>query len=179
MSETLAPGSTQSGSASTRDADPVAGATRTDPSPFARYPHGGRIPFGKHGGDNARRGYGRRLHLLTGERRCAYCGLDLYADYERWLLLQVDHVVPTGVARQLAIPVAFTENPINLVLACAGCNGFDNRYIDIAEPRADWDLDGFLALRDATFAVRFERIAARRAAERAFFDEERRRLDRA
>ena len=54
--------------------------------------------------------------------------LDLFADYHRWLLLPVDHVVPAGVARGLEIPAAIYEDAINLVLACAGCNGFDNRY---------------------------------------------------
>ncbi len=144
--------------------------------PFARYPSGGRVLLGRIGGANARREYGRRLHLLTGERCCAYCGLDLYARYETWLLLQVDHVVPVGVAKALGIPDVFVSDAINLVLACAGCNGFDNRYLAGVEPRTDWDLDAFLALREATFAARYERIAARRAIESAYFEQERDRL---
>lgn len=173
MSESHPFGVAQVGPASPEEADP---STPTAAPSFVRYPQGGRVLLGARCGANARREYGRQLHLLTGERCCAYCGLDLYASYEHWLLLQIDHVVPSGMARALGIPAAFFEDAINLVLACAGCNGFDNRYVDAAEPRADWDLDAFLALRDATFIVRYERIAARRALERVFFDQERARL---
>lgn len=168
MSEPLPGAWGEAGPAPATDAGPADGLAAIVAAPFSRYPAGGRALLSRIGGANARREYGRRLQMLTGERMCAYCGFDLYALFENWLLLQVDHVVPTGMARRLGIPVAYTEIAINLVLACAGCNGFDTRYVDAAAPRANWDLDAFLDLRDATFAVRYERIAARRARERDF-----------
>lgn len=172
MSESPASGADLAGPASSGDAGP-AGPAPTGASPFARYPRGGREPLGRLRGANARREYGRQLHLLTGERCCASCGLDLYARYENWLLLQVDNAGPAGTARLLGIPAEFSEVAIDLVLARAGCNGFDNRYVATAASRADWDLAAFLALRDATFAIRSERIAARRVREHAFFAAER------
>ena len=94
------------------------------------------------------------------------------ATYERWLMLQVDHVVPLGVAKSHGVPLDLYEDMFNLVLACAGCNGFDNRYryrVDLP-PRATWTVEEFVVLRDAVFAERYGRIEARRADEQAFFD---------
>ena len=141
-------------------------------SPFDRYPGGGRKPFGRRRGDTARQGYGLQLRRETGERSCAYCGLDLFSDYDRWLTLQVDHVVPLNVAADLGVPLDLYEDMFNLVLACAACNGFDNRYryrVGLS-PQATWTVEAFVALRDTVFTERCKRIEVRRAAERAFFD---------
>ncbi len=97
--------------------------------------------------------------------------MDLFSTYERWLLLQVDHAVPTSVAKNLGIPFDLYEDLFNLVLACAACNGFDNRYryrVDVPSLAA-WTVEEFVALRDAVFAERTGRIAARRDVELAFF----------
>ncbi len=139
--------------------------------PFDRYPEEGRQRLGLRRGANARREYGLLLRRKTGETTCAYCGLDLFATYERWLMLQVDHVVPLGVAKSLGVPLDLYEDMFNLVLACAACNGFDNRYryrVDLAPP-ATWMVEEFVVLRDAVFAERYGRIAARHDIERAFF----------
>jgi hypothetical protein len=107
---------------------------------------------------------------LTGETSCAYCGVSLVADYHHWLLMSIDHVVPSGEARRVGIDAQLYEDAINLVLCCSGCNEFGNRYRCVSEPQPAWTLEEFLALRDRIFDERFERIAARRAAEIAVFE---------
>lgn len=138
--------------------------------PFDSYPQGGRVLLGRRSGANARWEYGLRLQRLTGQTRCAWCGVDLVADYYRWLLLAVDHVVPSGEARRLGIPLDFSEDYLNLVLACAGCNGFDNQYRSTLMPQGTWTLEEFDELRNAVFLERRPRITERRAREVAFFE---------
>ena len=139
---------------------------------FDRYPQGGRVLLGqpKNLTGACRSGYGLALQQLTGESSCAYCGLSLVDDYHHWLLMSIDHVVPGGEARRVGIDPHFYEDAINLVLCCSGCNGFGNRFRCALEPQPSWTLDEFLALRDRVFEDRFERIAARRAVEIAFFE---------
>jgi hypothetical protein len=142
--------------------------------PFNQYPGGGRAPLGRpKRTDNCRYGYSLELQRRTGQTRCAYCAVSLVDDYYHWLLLSVDHVVPRGEALRLGIPAEYTEDFFNLVLCCAGCNGFANRYVVPPTPESAlpvWGLDRFLELRDRVFADRSRRIAERRAAEQAFFD---------
>ena len=85
--------------------------------PFDRYPNGGRVLLGRRAGDNARRGYALRLQQMTGQTCCTWCGVDLVCDYYHWLLLCLDHVVPTQEAIRLGIPLEFSDDYINLVLA--------------------------------------------------------------
>jgi 5-methylcytosine-specific restriction endonuclease McrA len=138
--------------------------------PFDAYPYGGKQLLGRRTGANARREYGLRLQRLTGQTTCAWCGVDLVADFYRWLLLSVDHVVPTSEARRLGIPLEFSEDYVNHVLACAGCNGFDNRYHGTHAPRDTWTLEESVALRDAIFLERKTRIAERRSRDQGFFE---------
>jgi hypothetical protein len=138
--------------------------------PFDSHPQGGRILLGRLSGGNARWEYGLRLQRLTGQTSCAWCAVDLIADYYRWLLLSVDHVVPTSEARRLGIPQQFSGDFLNLVIACGGCNGFDNQYRSTRGPKPAWTLDEFVALRDAIFLERKYRIAERRAREMTFFE---------
>jgi hypothetical protein len=84
--------------------------------------------------------------------------------------MSVDHVVPAGEARRLGIGRVFYEDAINLVLCCAGCNGFGNRYRCNVEPKMTWTLEEFLSLRDRVFEDRFSRISARRTTEIALFE---------
>jgi hypothetical protein len=145
--------------------------------PFDSYPSSGRVLLGEpRDWTNCRHGYGLDLQQVTGQTRCAYCGLSLVDTYEHWLLLSVDHVVPRGQALALGIPRRFSEDMLNLVLCCGGCNGFGNRYavpVVLAAPREEWDLSAFLALRDAVFEARSNAIAARRATEMAAFNQRR------
>ncbi len=138
-------------------------------NPFHRYPQGGCVLLGRpRDNSNARHGQGRQLQQLTAQTPCAYCGVDLVADYYRWLLLSVDHVVLRGEANRLGIPPDYSEDFINLVVACAGCNGFGHRYVVQCMPKGDWSLDELLTLRDQVFADRFQQIADRRSQETAF-----------
>lgn len=138
--------------------------------PFDAYPHGGQQLLGRLSGGSARWGYGLRLQRITGQTRCAWCDVDLVANYYRWLLLSVDHVVPTSEAKRLGIPLEFSADSVNHVLACTGCNGFDNRYQGTQLPQETWTLEEFIALRDAVFRERLPRIAQRRARDLEFFE---------
>lgn len=54
--------------------------------------------------------------------RCAYCGLDLKADYDRFMMATEDHLVPEskgGKGRDLQ----------NLLLSCAVCNRLKGDYV--------------------------------------------------
>jgi 5-methylcytosine-specific restriction endonuclease McrA len=52
--------------------------------------------------------------------RCVYCGLDLRADYDRFMMATEDHLIPEskGGKRDLE----------NLILSCAVCNGLKRDY---------------------------------------------------
>jgi len=143
-------------------------------NPFARYPHGGRQLLGRPRNltGASRSGYGLAFQRITGQVTCADCAVSLVDDYDQWLVMQVDHVVPAGEARRLGIDLLYYEDAIDLVLACAGCHGFGNRYRCAAEtePGSVRDIVAFLDLRDRTFADRIARIAERHAIERALFE---------
>jgi len=114
--------------------------------PFAMYPGGGRSRFRIVNDGNCRHGYCLRFMKKTGQRRCAYCGLDLTHDYYTWLLTCVDHVVPAGISDRLGISVDLREDGSNKVLACIGCNGFCNKDdITIADehPQGGWNNEAF------------------------------------
>jgi len=137
--------------------------------PFDTYPGGGRELLGQARGSNSRHEYGRQLMQLSGQRKCAYCETDLTGSYEQWLTMVVDHVVPKSHCGAAGIPVRWYEDLSNMVLACAACNSFRNRY------RCDWatqptSLDEFYALRDKVFTERKQLIDASHRTERAFYD---------
>ena len=141
--------------------------------PFEDYPYGGREPLGHSNKDACRTGYELELQRLTGQTCCAYCGVSLVDDYYRWLLVSVDHVVPRSAALLLGIPPAYTEDFFNQVLCCSGCNRFGNRYAVppvLGQALPEWQRDRFVELRDRVFNDRRERIAKRRAIERAHFE---------
>ncbi len=138
--------------------------------PFLKYPSHGRQLLGKRSVENSRRGYGLTLRRLTGQSSCAYCGMDLFDSYEHWLLLQVDHVIPTTVGKRLGIPLEWLEDYSNLVLACSACNSFDNQFDDpeaISAPKTE---NEFFDFRDAVFTKRKPRIFQCQSSERDFFE---------
>jgi hypothetical protein len=139
--------------------------------PFDSYPGGGRVLLGEpRDWANSRHGCGLDLQQVTRQTCCAYCGLSLVDTYEHWLLLSVDHVVPSRQALALGIPRHFSQDMLNLVLCCAGCNGFGNRYavpVLLATRREDWDLSAFLGLRDAVFNARSDDRSSSRPADPA------------
>ena len=98
----------------------------------------------------------------AGQDRCAYCGVCFANDYYYWLLISMDHVIPTKECERLRLRVAWHHSFSNIVLACSGCNTFDNRYRVLWQrPKtADvWTEDEFTALRDRVFKVFEERSA--------------------
>jgi hypothetical protein len=139
-------------------------------TPFDKYPEDGLKLLPKVRGDNARHGYGLELQRLTGQTSCAYCGVNLVDDYNHWLLLTVDHVIPAGECKRLGIPDEFRDSFSNTVICCSACNGFDDRYsIPWHEPAGDWPTKRFFDLRPRVFEHRKASILARRAEEIEFF----------
>ena len=123
------------------------------------------------GRTNARREDGLWLMDHAGQSRCAYCGVSLVDDYNHWLLLNVDHVVPVSECKRLGIPEEWHHSFSNAVLACSGCNMFDNRYTVSWERRREgWEDPDFVELRDRVFQERTARILSRREDETRFFD---------
>ena len=137
--------------------------------PFIDYPFGGRRLIGSVSGSNCRHGYGREFMEKTGQTKCAYCGADFTADYETWLTMALDHVIPRSVCESFNLPPKWTEDCSNKVLACSSCSSFKNRYKPAKDVCAPKTLAGFYARRDKVFAERKAMIAQRHKEEKAFF----------
>lgn len=138
--------------------------------PFDDYPGNGRKFFSRLKHANCRHEDGLELQRKTRQRRCAYCGVSLVDTYEHWLMMSLDHVVPTSVARSLGIPEEWFDDFANTVLCCSACNGFANRYevpASVSLPESESD---FFALRDKIFKERRAMIRACHGEERAFFE---------
>ena len=58
---------------------------------------------------------------------CRYCGLNGTRDYDAWLSMSWDHLLPKGHPER--------DNPEYIVAACNFCNTADNRYFDNAAKR--------------------------------------------
>ena len=139
-------------------------------TPFDRYPSRGQEPLGKCGGANCRHEYGLTPQRLTGQTACAYCGLCLVGTYEHWLLMSVDHVIPTKAGIALGVNREYLDDYCNTVLCCSACNGFGNRYkLDESEVIPP-DFASFVKLRDRTFTARTALILDCQRREREFFD---------
>ena len=138
--------------------------------PFDSYPHGGRQLLGCRSGTNSRKGYGLELRKLTGQSQCVYCGIDIYERYEHWLLLQVDHVIPTTMGKRLGISTEWLEDYSNLVLACSACNTFENQFDKKSVIEPPRTLDEFFNLRNTVFLARKPMIEKCQQNERQFFD---------
>jgi hypothetical protein len=136
---------------------------------FDDYPEGGRKLLDPEKGTNSRHEYGPAFMRKTGQTKCAYCGVDFTAKYETWLTMVLDHVVPVNVCNSIGAE-KWRDDSSNIVLSCAACNGFCNRYkppVDIVQPLT---LEAFYKLRDQIFGERHNLIAARHKSERAFFE---------
>jgi hypothetical protein len=143
-------------------------------NPFDKYPEDGLKLLPRRRGANARGGYGLELQRRTKQTCCAYCGISLVDDYYHWLLLSVDHVIPTGECRRLSIPEDWCESYSNMVICCSGCNAFDNRYqVTWDVETANWTLERFFWLRNKVFQERKSRILDRRALEIRSFESRR------
>jgi CRISPR/Cas system Type II protein with McrA/HNH and RuvC-like nuclease domain len=84
--------------------------------------------------------------------RCVYCGLDLKADYDRFMMATEDHLLPGSkgsYARELG----------NLVLSCRTCNSLKGNFvpdppIDLKKQRRQY----ITAVRAHVMAKRAERL---------------------
>ena len=54
--------------------------------------------------------------------RCVYCGLDLKADYDRFMMATEDHLVPDSKGGR-------GRDPTNLILSCRVCNGLKANFV--------------------------------------------------
>ena len=154
---------------SSADGTLKAGASMS--TPFDTYPDRGQRLLGMRTLGNCRRGYGLQFAIRAGHTRCGYCDQDLVGSYEVWLSIALDHVVPVSLARKLQIPQEWVQDYANGVLACAACNGFDNRYTPSSNVESPASLGEFFALRDRVFTERKNRIRSCHELERAFFEE--------
>ena len=136
--------------------------------PFDSYPQRGRVLLGTIRGSNCRKGYGLKFMRITGQTNCAYCQMDLTEAYENWLQMALDHVVPRSVCLGYSLSDDWTHDASNLVLACAACNGFGNRYKPHKTTQYPTSLEAFYDLRDQIFAERSENIRTKHDSERAF-----------
>jgi len=92
------------------------------------------------------------LQLFERDRgRCVYCGMDLKADYDRFMMATEDHLVPSskgGKGRSLE----------NLILSCTVCNRLKSNFapagIDPAKNRREY----IAAVRDYIYKRRSERM---------------------
>ena len=60
--------------------------------------------------------------------RCVYCGLDLKADYDRFMMATEDHLVPGSKGSR-------SRDLSNLILSCRVCNGLKANFVP--EPAID------------------------------------------
>jgi hypothetical protein len=81
--------------------------------PFENYPNKARSLLGRVTGDNCRHGYGLKFMRVTGQTKCAYCGLDLTATYENWLTMALDHVIPHSTCLTWELPDEWREDQSN------------------------------------------------------------------
>lgn len=83
--------------------------------------------------------------------RCVYCGMDLTADYDRFMMATEDHLVPVskgGIGRELE----------NLILSCMVCNRLKANFIpdsiDAAKERRKY----IAAIRQYIYRRRSEKL---------------------
>jgi hypothetical protein len=138
--------------------------------PFDAYPDCGVKLIGRPPGTNCRHEYGLKLQKVTGLGDCAYCGMSLVDAYEHWLMMSVDHVVPTRAGQAVGISDDWLTDYANIVLCCSACNGFGNRYKLMTDVVTPVTLDDFFVLRDRVFAERKKLILSKHEKERAFYD---------
>ena len=60
--------------------------------------------------------------------RCVYCGLDLKADYDRFMMATEDHLIPGSKG-------TYSRDLENLVLSCRTCNSLKSNFVP--EPALD------------------------------------------
>ena len=138
--------------------------------PFDKYPCQGRVLLrGIRDRNPARLPY-EILYQLTGLDACAYCGGSLLDPFERWQILQCDHVVPQKEGERLGIPTEWSEDLINIVLACSPCNGYDNKYRLPPGTALPQSVQEFATLRDRVFEERKARILQSREEKRQHYE---------
>lgn len=72
------------------------------------------------------RGYAHKILERDGFK-CRYCGLDGSRNYDSWLALSWDHLLPRNHLER--------DNPEYIVAACHFCNTADNKYFQNALKR--------------------------------------------
>jgi hypothetical protein len=111
-------------------------------------------------GDGTARGrYGRDIFEMHGYT-CAYCGLLMLKEFDYYLQLSADQVVPRSTK---GYELALIEDTTSLVTCCRACNEFGNRYRpDLPVATTE---DTFWEVRDRVFGERRALIIKRREGE--------------
>jgi len=88
--------------------------------------------------------------------------------YESWLDLSIDHVIPGETVKRLGWPREWVEDIANLVTCCRACNEFLNGYRVADPPPAT--TDEFFALRAQHFVAKRERVIERHVREHDWYE---------
>ena len=111
------------------------------------------------GDGTARGGYGRAIFAMDGYT-CVYCGLLMLKDFDSYLQLSVDHIVPRSMK---GYDATLIEDRANKVTCCRACNEFGNRYRpNLPAPTNE---EEFWDVRDHVFRERRALILKRRERE--------------
>jgi HNH endonuclease len=104
-------------------------------------------------------GYGRTVFTMD-QYTCAYCGLRMLKEFDVFLQLSVDHVVPWSTK---GCDLTLIEDTANLVTCCRACTDFGDRYrTALPVPTSE---DEFWDVRDRVFRERRSLILERRDQE--------------
>lgn len=122
---------------------------------------------------SSRTGYGRDAVAYWKASTCAYCGCELIDDYESWLHLSVDHVVPACVLKTWGTQYAnWIGCRGNVVPCCRACNEFLNGYR--VTGKAPKDEEAFIALRNRVLREKRDRALRRHEQEKLSYEQLRR-----
>ncbi len=137
--------------------------------PFARYEGAGRKLLDRPplGDGSCRRGYGPPVFSECGTA-CAYCGREMGQNYDSWLDLSIDHVIPGETVKRLGWPREWIDDLANLVTCCRACNEFLNGYRVADPPPAT--VDEFFVLRDRHFVAKRAWAIERHVRERDWYE---------
>ena len=85
------------------------------------------------------------------KRRCVYCGRDMLVDFETFMTVQEDHLVPTGKGG--------LNEPENIVTACSVCNMLKGNYTPKDDYNSEKPSEYIAAIREHIMHRRAVRMA--------------------
>lgn len=116
---------------------------------------------------SCRRDYGPPVVRST-STKCAYCERDLFASYEAWLNLSVDHVIPSSTKWADSPAAAWLNSLANFTTCCRACNEFLNGFRCSVPPPST--REEFLVLRQEVLAQKAAQAKVRHERELQLFE---------